>query len=194
MLAAIHSDYRNHILAPAIARAKHRYGHRTPFADAHLLWLLCPQGPVRTCARTLTQTTGREALAWPCRRRNGPTGAGMIVARTGAGYFADLRPRISSRGKSRMKGPFRAALRAGRAGRGASKNEFLAAEKQTVISNFWTLTARSVVGKSWKTIDIARLWPGLSRRKFGPRRFRHDFKWLRSGIIRLSIFRTGALT
>jgi hypothetical protein len=93
-----------------------------------------------------------------------------------------------------MKGPFRAALRAGRAGRGASKNEFLAAEKQTVISNFWTLTARSVVGKSWKTIDIARLWPGLSRRKFGPRRFRHDFKWLRSGIIRLSIFRTGALT
>ena len=98
-----------------------------PPRDAHLLWLLCPQGPVRTCARTLTQTAGQEALAWPCRGRNDP-----IWRRDDRGpdrrrYFADQRPRISPRGKSRIKWPFRTALRAGRAGRGASKNELLLA-------------------------------------------------------------------
>jgi hypothetical protein len=25
--------------------------------------------------------------------------------------------------------------------------------------------ARSLIGKSWKIVDIARLWPGLSRRR-----------------------------
>jgi len=38
-------------------------------------------------------------------------------------------------------------------------------ENLTAISNFWTLTARSLIGKSWKFVDIARLWPGLSRRR-----------------------------
>jgi hypothetical protein len=37
-------------------------------------------------------------------------------------------------------------------------------ENLTAISNFWWLTARSLIGKSWKIVDIARLWPGLSRR------------------------------
>jgi hypothetical protein len=38
-------------------------------------------------------------------------------------------------------------------------------ENLTAISNFWALTARSLIGKSWKIVDIARLWPGLSRRR-----------------------------
>jgi hypothetical protein len=38
-------------------------------------------------------------------------------------------------------------------------------ENLTAISNFWALTARSLIGKSWKFVDIARHWPGLSRRR-----------------------------
>jgi hypothetical protein len=47
----------------------------------------------------------------------------------------------------------------------ASRGTFSEVENLTVISNFWALTARSLIGKSWKIVDIARLWPGLSRRR-----------------------------
>jgi hypothetical protein len=50
------------------------------------------------------------------------------------------------------------------AARNASKSwhQFSEVENLTAISNFWALTAHSLIGKSWKIVDIARLWPGLS--------------------------------
>jgi hypothetical protein len=52
-----------------------------------------------------------------------------------------------------------------RAARNASKGTVSEVENLMAISNFWALTARSLIGKSWKIVDIARLWPGLSRRR-----------------------------
>ena len=61
-----------------------------------------------------------------------------------------------------QSGLCQAALRAMRASGGTTVPEV---ENLTAISNFWALTARSLIGKSWKFVDIARLWPGLSRRR-----------------------------
>jgi len=41
----------------------------------------------------------------------------------------------------------------------------LTVEGVTRFSNFWALTARSMIGKSWKTVEIVEFWPGLSRRR-----------------------------
>jgi hypothetical protein len=45
----------------------------------------------------------------------------------------------------------------GRAARKVSKSwhQYLRAKSLAVIFNFWTLTTRRVIGKSWKTAEIA---------------------------------------
>jgi len=50
----------------------------------------------------------------------------------------------------------------------------------TCISNSWALPARSVIGKSWKTVEVVELWPGLVRPEVAgssPRRSRQGFQW-----------------
>jgi hypothetical protein len=55
-------------------------------------------------------------------------------------------------------------MRARRAGRGALERVF-GARMLRRISNFWALAARSVIGRSRKTVEIVEFWPGLSRRR-----------------------------
>src|SRR5215469_2329702 len=65
----------------------------------------------------------------------------------------------------------------------------LAVEGSTRFSNFWALTARSVIRKSWKSVEVVELWPGLSRRRHNRRMGLRQAKakvprterWLRSG-------------
>src|SRR5215469_12718237 len=104
------------------------------------------------------QKYGPEAWAIPSRWQDAP--ASMDVGAKGLGMHV---PRLG------VHDGAAGALWAASGPRRAQCEQFVApvpeVENLTAISNFWTLTARSLIGKSWKFVDIARLWPGLSRRR-----------------------------
>jgi hypothetical protein len=64
----------------------------------------------------------------------------------------------------RFAGGPRSKITARKAGSSSgAEGRVLAVERLIRISNFWALTARSLIGKSWKTAEIVEFWSGLSR-------------------------------
>ena len=64
----------------------------------------------------------------------------------------------------RFAGALQSEITTRKAGSLAGTERGLLAVKRPIrISNFWALTARSLIGKSWKTLEIVEFWPGLSR-------------------------------